>query len=490
MRIELEHGTWTRGAPLAAGGFAAVYEVTAADGSSAVAKFIPKAPGAQRELLIGDSAAVAEHRNVVPVIDSGEHDDFWVLVMPRAKMSLAQYLSEAAAPPDLSEIVAILSDIATALSGIDGTVVHRDLKPENVLLLDDSWCLADFGIARYTEATTAADTRKFSFTPAYAAPEQWTHERTTSATDIYAFGVIAYRLVSGALPFPGPDIYSYRQQHLERTPPPLTTGATRLQTLIEECLFKAPQSRPSAANILARLATAAEEPSRPGASRLEQASHAEVERRAKSHAMEVSNREDSTRRAQLLDAARLSFRTFWNSLTDTIRDNAPSATIKFGAENEGVLFVSELAGARLGVSWPRPSDGWQGPFDVIAYAAVSVNLGDRAQRGWQGRSHSLWYCDAHTEGHFAWYETAFMESPFLPGDPPVEPFSCSPAEGAVAFQNVVGTRQLAWPVEELDRADHSEFVDRWIGWFADAAEQRLVRPSTMPEKQPGRSWRK
>ncbi|MDN5771235.1 MAG: protein kinase family protein [Microlunatus sp.] len=172
MKIELERGVWIRREPLAdgEGGFGTVYEVQAADGSSAVAKFVPKARGAERELLIGDSLRAAEFRNVVPVIDRGEHDDFWVLVMPRADKSLAQHLEEAHAPPDLSEVVSILSDIATALSDIDGAVVHRDLKPQNVLLLDGTWCVADFGIARYAEATTADDTRKFSLTPLTGLP--------------------------------------------------------------------------------------------------------------------------------------------------------------------------------------------------------------------------------------------------------------------------------------------------------------------------------
>ncbi len=274
MKIKLESGTWTRGGPLVdgEGGFGRVYEVRAADGSSAVAKFVPKAPGAERELLIGDSLRAAEFRNVVPVIDRGEHEDSWVLVMPRAVHSLAQRLADAKAPLNLSEVVSILTDIATALSDIDGAVVHRDLKPQNVLLLDGTWCLADFGIARYAEATTADDTRKFSLTPPYGAPEQWRSEHATSATDIYAFGVIAFQLLSGALPFDGPDVASYRQQHLTVSPPPLTTGTARLRILIEECLYKASQARPNATNVLARLATAAEEPTHPGLSRLAQVS--------------------------------------------------------------------------------------------------------------------------------------------------------------------------------------------------------------------------
>jgi serine/threonine-protein kinase len=63
------------------------------------------------------------------------------------------------------------------------------LKPDNGLLLGEHWCLADFGISRCAEATTAPDTRKYSMTWDYAATEQWRHERATSAMDVYALGV-------------------------------------------------------------------------------------------------------------------------------------------------------------------------------------------------------------------------------------------------------------------------------------------------------------
>ena len=66
--------------------------------------------------------------------------------------------------------------------------------------MDNRWCLADFGISRFADATTAPDTRKFSKTPAYAAPEQWRDERATSATDV-CLRIIAYELVTGRRPF-------------------------------------------------------------------------------------------------------------------------------------------------------------------------------------------------------------------------------------------------------------------------------------------------
>jgi serine/threonine protein kinase len=117
----------------------------------ALAKFVPKTPGADRELLLAGLDGVC---NVVPVIDSGEHEDNWVIVMPRADLSLRHYL-EASGTPSIEESVVILDDSTAALADLDGKVVHRDLKPENVLRLDGRWWRADFGISRYGEASIA-----------------------------------------------------------------------------------------------------------------------------------------------------------------------------------------------------------------------------------------------------------------------------------------------------------------------------------------------
>ena len=49
--------------------------------------------------------------------------------------------------------------------------------------------------------------------------------------------------------------------------------------------------------------------------------------------------------------------------------------------------------------------------------------------------------------------------------------------------------QLAWPLEQLGRADPQEYVDRWIGWFAEASNPKLFKPSNMPEKSVERNCR-
>jgi serine/threonine-protein kinase len=87
-RIKLAR-TWTLGDRIGEGGFGRVFAAESSDDESAVVKLVPKAPGADRELLF---VKLDGARNVVPIIDSGEADDSWAIVMPRAEKSLRQYL--------------------------------------------------------------------------------------------------------------------------------------------------------------------------------------------------------------------------------------------------------------------------------------------------------------------------------------------------------------------------------------------------------------
>ncbi|MGW1503360.1 protein kinase domain-containing protein [Streptomyces mirabilis] len=134
--------------------------------------------------------------------------------MPRAEKSLRDHLQEHGQLL-LNEAVAVLSNVAEALADRkDRQIVHRDLKPENILLLGGRWCLADFGSARYAEATTAKRTFKLAGTLAYMAPERWNNQRATSASDIYALGILTYELLERTPPFTGPYKHDHHDQHL------------------------------------------------------------------------------------------------------------------------------------------------------------------------------------------------------------------------------------------------------------------------------------
>jgi serine/threonine-protein kinase len=85
-------------------------------------------------------------------------------------------------------------------------IVHRDLKPSNILISSDGQpLLLDFGIAKllHAESSEPATTDLLALTPGYAAPEQYLGAPVTTATDVYALGVLLYELLSGVHPFRG-----------------------------------------------------------------------------------------------------------------------------------------------------------------------------------------------------------------------------------------------------------------------------------------------
>jgi eukaryotic-like serine/threonine-protein kinase len=186
-----------------------------------------------------------------------------------------------------------------------------------VFLLDGEWSLADFGISRYAEAATGTDTRKYMQTDPYAAPERWRHEHATSAVDVYSLGVIAFEMLQGQRPFHGPD---FRHQHLHEDPPELQGVPLAPAALVDECLLKAPQGRPSAANTLVRLGRAATSFSTPGLARLQEANRAEVGRRAEAARQHSVAQTDAERRSELFRAAERSFRPISAMLREAIEE--------------------------------------------------------------------------------------------------------------------------------------------------------------------------
>lgn len=474
---------WKVSSQFDSGGFARVHEARADDASPAVVKLIPKTPGASRELLFEELSGLP---NIIPILDTGEWEDYYVLVMPRADKSLRQHLEEAGAKLDLDEAVGVLTDVAEALASLEAGVVHRDLKPENVLLHQGQWCVADFGIARYAEATTASDTHKYAMTPPYAAPEQWRGERATNATDVYAFGVMAFELLRGERPFPGLD---FREQHLNQPAPAVEGCPSSLASLINECLFKAAAARPTAANILARLRGSQGSPS-PAAAKLQEVQKAVVQKHGEEAARMSAQRSKEATRQELFQAAKQSLDT----ILETLREHALEAAPATNVSTSGGRVLLQLGDGALVVEAVQaaPADclaafDYEPPFDVIAYTTIAARK-PRDRYNYEGRAHSLWFCDAHEEDVYRWYELAFMVTPTIAQRSTLEPFALPPTDedAAGALMPVMDVRQVAWQPLPFDQGEEEQFIERWLEWFAAAADGSLSHPRSMPENSGGR----
>ncbi|WP_329392425.1 serine/threonine-protein kinase [Streptomyces sp. NBC_01716] len=202
------------------------------------------------------------HPNIVRTRDLVVEGDLLALVMDLVEgPDLHHYLRQNGpfSPVAASLLTAQIAD-ALAASHADG-VVHRDLKPANVLLKDDGDqlhpMLTDFGIARLADSPGLTRTHEFVGTPAYVAPESAEGRPQTSAVDIYGAGILLYELVTGRPPFAGGTALEVLHRHLSEEPRRPSSVPEPLWTVMERCLRKEPDERPSAVNLARALRTVA-----------------------------------------------------------------------------------------------------------------------------------------------------------------------------------------------------------------------------------------
>ncbi|PWK65616.1 serine/threonine-protein kinase [Streptomyces sp. CG 926] len=194
------------------------------------------------------------HPNIVRTRDLVVEGDLLALVMDLIDgPDLHKYLRQNGpfTPVAASLLTAQIAD-ALAASHTDG-VVHRDLKPANVLLDERGGqmkpMLTDFGIARLADSPGLTRTHEFVGTPAYVAPESAEGRPQTSAVDIYGAGILLYELLTGRPPFAGGTALEVLHRHLSEDPQRPSTVPEPLWTVVERCLRKEPNERPSAESL-------------------------------------------------------------------------------------------------------------------------------------------------------------------------------------------------------------------------------------------------
>lgn len=167
----------------------------------------------------------------------------------------------------LQEALRIMREIASALSYAHAKgIVHRDIKPENVLMCDGVAMVTDFGVAKALEDAGEAALRSGKRTttvsmvigtPAYMAPEQVnTSALVDHKADIYAFGCMAYELLSGEAPLAKPSLRATMAAQLSEIPAEIgeqVAGVPAdIASLVMQCLEKDPLRRPHSASAIVR----------------------------------------------------------------------------------------------------------------------------------------------------------------------------------------------------------------------------------------------
>jgi TolB-like protein/tetratricopeptide (TPR) repeat protein len=202
-------------------------------------------------------AAKLQHPHIVPLLSSGEVNGTPYFTMPFVEgESLRAHLARVGELP-IPEAVRILREVASALSyAHKHGVVHRDMKPDNVMLSDEFALVTDFGVGKALSASTKPSEAQTLTglgislgTPAYMAPEQAIADPSLDhRADIYAFGVMAYEMLTGTLPFAGRSLQATLAAHAIEKPEAIERrrpGIPRaLAALIMRCLEKRPADRP------------------------------------------------------------------------------------------------------------------------------------------------------------------------------------------------------------------------------------------------------
>ncbi len=216
--------------------------------------------GGKRFLREIEIAAQLTHPHILPLHDSGEAGGFLYYVMPYVEgESLRARLEREGALP-IGDAVRLLRDVLDALAyAHEHGVVHRDIKPDNVMLAGRHALVTDFGVAKAVSeagAGTKLTTVGVSLgTPAYMAPEQAAADPNVDhRADLYAFGVLAYEMLTGRLPFSGPTAQAVLAAHLTERPQPVlelrADVPPALAASVMRCLEKSREKRFQSANEL------------------------------------------------------------------------------------------------------------------------------------------------------------------------------------------------------------------------------------------------
>jgi len=213
-------------------------------------------------------AAQLQHPHVVPLLTAGERDALLWFTMPFIEGESLRATLERRTRLPAPEVMRILHDVVDALAYAHTRgVVHRDIKPGNILMSGSHAVVTDFGVAKALSAAIPLAGHTTSGmaigTPAYMAPEQLAADPAADhRVDLYAVGLLAYELLTGASPFSGSSPQATLAAQLTERPkaPHLAHPEVpaSLSRIIMQCLEKDANKRPATAAALLDLLTAAQ----------------------------------------------------------------------------------------------------------------------------------------------------------------------------------------------------------------------------------------
>jgi serine/threonine protein kinase len=146
-----------------------------------------------------------DHQNIIRVYDVGQHENSHYIVMEYFPGKDLRWMTVEKGSFTPQETVEIAIQIAEALSfAHENGIIHRDIKPGNIMISDRKVIkVGDFGIAAAADEVSLTSTGQVLGTPEYMAPEQAKGEPVDGRADLYALGLVMYKMLTGSSPYEG-----------------------------------------------------------------------------------------------------------------------------------------------------------------------------------------------------------------------------------------------------------------------------------------------
>jgi serine/threonine-protein kinase len=240
---------------VARSGMASIYKATDTMDGKPVAVKIPH-PEMEADPLLFDRfkrereiGQKLSHPGVMKVYPDEKHSRIYMVMEWVQGHLLRDDMSGQPLPTERA--VNVIARVCDALDYVHANgVVHRDLKPENIMVDDaDNIKLIDFGIAGHegSRRLTFAQLSNVMGTPDYISPEQVKGKRGDGRSDIYAIGVMLYEMLTGKMPFSGPNAFATMNERLLNNPVPpreiVPTISPELQEIIYRAIEREPKNR-------------------------------------------------------------------------------------------------------------------------------------------------------------------------------------------------------------------------------------------------------
>ena len=192
-------------------------------------------------------AAGLAHPNIVGVYDVGEEDGQYYMVMEYVPGDNLKQIIGREAPMPLGTIVSFMRQLAAALDyAHTHGVIHRDIKPENILVTDKREVkVGDFGIARAVASSAMTATGTVLGSVSYFSPEQASGQQATAESDLYSAGMVLYEMLTGHVPFSGPNPVAVAMAQVNDPPALPTSFVPEIPRAVESVVLKAIAKDPS-----------------------------------------------------------------------------------------------------------------------------------------------------------------------------------------------------------------------------------------------------